>query len=133
MFVVLLVMALQAKTTHQETSTKFNTDSYLIGIDNRYTACISCNIDDFVGLLVKTNRAIKGFGGTRITNIYKGTLLQHWVDNKDMVHKFVIPNSFYVLSRNICLLSLQHWAREIYDIKPKEGTGCTTTSTKFQL
>ena len=77
MFVALLAMVIQAKTTNQETSTKFDTDSYLIGIDNRYTACISYNADDFVGLLVKIDCTIKGFGGTRTTNVYKGTLLQH--------------------------------------------------------
>ena len=50
-----------------------------------------------------------------------------------MVHKFVIPNLFYVPSKNMYLLSPQYWAREILNIKPKEGMGYTTTLTKIQL
>ena len=44
---------------------RFDTDSYQIGIDNRCSAsCISHVGSDFVGELKKVNRPIKGFGRT---------------------------------------------------------------------
>ena len=48
---------------------KFDTDSKRVGIDNRCSACISCDIDDFEGPVRKVNRAIKGFGGVRTMNV----------------------------------------------------------------
>ena len=46
---------------HQMT---FDTYSSPIGVDNRYTGCISHRIHDFEGPLIDTGRQIKGFGGS---------------------------------------------------------------------
>ena len=56
-------------------TTVFDTDSNAIGIDNRCSACLSHDIDDFVGPVTNTNRRIKGFGGETLLNVYIGTII----------------------------------------------------------
>jgi len=129
----LTAMALQAQKTHWETNTSFDTDSYEIGIDNRCSACISGQVTDFVGTLKDTNRTIKGFMGTKTTNVQVGTLHWKWLDDDGRAHKFLIPNSYYVPNCNMRLLSPQHWAKTVKDTKPEEGTGCTTNSKCITL
>lgn len=91
--------------------THFDTDAASIGIDNRCSACISHVIDDFEGPLTKVSRSIKGFGGTRVSNVMIGTLLWRWCDDEGKIHKFRIPHSYYVPQGKTRLLSPQHWAK----------------------
>ena len=58
----------------QQRSVRFDSDSKLVGIDNRCSACISPDINDFVGRIVKTDNTITGFGGTTITKVYRGAI-----------------------------------------------------------
>jgi hypothetical protein len=60
----------------------FDTDSEPIGVDNWCTGCILHRIEDFVGPLEDSKQLIKGFGGTRTSNIKIGTLAWKWLDNK---------------------------------------------------
>jgi len=117
--------------------THFDTDaeSRSIGIDNRCSACISHDINDFDGPLRKVNRVIKGFGGQNTYEVYQGTIVWHWYDNQGQIHKFRIPNSYYVPKGHVRLLSPQHWARTQLGskIKHARGTGETTTATKSTL
>ncbi|CAJ1959006.1 unnamed protein product [Cylindrotheca closterium] len=115
----------------------FDTDSCQVGIDNRASACISHRIKDFVGPLVKVNRSIKGFGGERVMNVYQGTIVWKWQDNDGRLHRFRIPNSYYVPKGNCRLLSPQHWAksqlgRGVSSIT-QYGIGETTTFDKCVL
>ena len=122
-----------------ENRARFDTDSGQVGIDNRASACISHQIGDFVGPLVKVNRAIKGFGGERTWNIYKGTIVWKWCDNDGQVHRFKIPNSYYVPQGKCRLLSPQHWAKAQLGkagttaSERRRGTGETTTFDQCQL
>ena len=85
-----------SKENSQQRSVKFDTDSKLVGIDNRCSACISPDINDFVGRIVKSNNTITGFGGTTITKVYKGTIAWSWYDDEGALHRFKIPHSYYV-------------------------------------
>ena len=92
----------------------FDTNPCLIGIDNRASACISYQEDDFKqGTLVKTSRVIKGYGGTRSDPLKRGTLLWDWYDDNGRLHSFEIPNSFCDPSGGLRLLSPQHFAQAI--------------------
>jgi hypothetical protein len=51
-----------------------HTDSEIVGIDNRCTACISHDPNDFEGDLEPSNRVVKGFGGSRTRNVKSGTI-----------------------------------------------------------
>ena len=52
----------------------FDTDSLDFGVDNRCSACISNVREHFVGDLQKTSKVIKGYGGSRIHNVWEGTM-----------------------------------------------------------
>ena len=84
------------KGNSQQRSVKFDSDSKLIGFDNRCSACISLDINDFVGRVVKTDNTITGFGGTTITKVYRGTIAWSWHDDNGALHRFKISNSYYV-------------------------------------
>ena len=130
----MIAVSMQAKTNaiHQNAVT-FDTDSQEIGVDNRCTGCISHVAEDFIGPLQDCNRSIKGFGGTRTTNIKIDTLRWQWQDDQGQVHTFLIPNSFYVPSGSVRLLSPQHWAQGQKDRKPIQGTGTTTDAMNITL
>jgi hypothetical protein len=110
----------------------FDTDSKPVGIDNRCSACISHDVTDFIGELRPSNRWIKGFGGSRTTNIQTGTLQWLLEDDDGKVHTFRIPNSYYVEQGGVRLLSPQHWAKAQSDTK-RRGTGSETTSKQVEL
>jgi hypothetical protein len=132
-FLAFAAVAMQANGGLNDNQTAFDTDSSPIGIDNRCTGCISHRIEDFEGPLQESNRAIKGFGGSRTRNIKIGTIVWRWNDDQGKHHKFVIPKSFYVPEGNVRLLSPQHWAQTQKDKKPKQGTGCETLGDKVTL
>ena len=121
---------------HQNDCT-FSPDSRKVGIDNRASACIPHRIGDFIGPLRKVNRAIKGFGGERVTEVWIGTILWKICDNKGRVHRFKIPNSYYVPSGGCRLLSPQHWAKSQLGRGISkthwDGYGETTTYNKCVL
>ena len=93
----------------QQRHVKFDSDSKLIGIDNRCSACISPDIDDFIGKVTKTDKTIRGFGGQKVCNVYTGTIGWSWYDDQGKLHKFKIPHSYYVPDAEARLLSPQHW------------------------
>ena len=92
----------------QRRHVKFDSDSKLIGIDNRCSACISPDIDDFIGKVTKTDKTIIGFGGQKVCNVYTGTIGWSWYDDQGKLHKFKIPHSYYVPDAEARLLSPQH-------------------------
>jgi hypothetical protein len=132
-FLAFAAVAMQGTGGLKDNHTSFGTDLAPIGIDNRCTGCISHRIEDFEGPLQESNRAIKGFGGTRTTNVKIGTIVWRWNDDQGKHHKFVIPKSFYVLQGNIQLLSPQHWAQTQKDRNPTAGTGSETLDDKITL
>ena len=109
------VKAMETTNAHgepiHENIARFDTDSGAVGIDNRASACISHDINDFDGPLRKVNRSIKGFGGERVWNVMMGTIVWKWCDNQGRQHKFRIPNSYYIPDGKVRLLSPQHWAK----------------------
>ena len=80
---------------------KFDTDSVSIGVDNRCSGCISHRIEDFEGQMTDTNKVVKGFGGTKTTNVKMGTIKWKWLDDKGSEHEFRIPQSYYIPSGNV--------------------------------
>ena len=106
------VLAMQARTAiATERSVRFDTDSSLVGIDNRCSGCISHMNEDFIGELKPSNRVVKGFGGSRTTDVHVGTIRWSWEDDAGCKSTFEIPNSYYIPDGNVRLLSPQHWAQ----------------------
>ena len=72
--IAMTAMAMQARADRNDRVMTFDADSSPIGVDNRCSACISSNVNDFIGPLTETNRAIKGIGGFRVTPVLQGTI-----------------------------------------------------------
>jgi len=125
------VVAMSAETSHNPRHVRFDTDSGAIGIDNRCTACISHVAEDFEGPLVDSGRTIRGFGGSRTTNIKTGTLRWSWEDGLGERHTFLIPKSYYVPAGGVRLLSPQHWAQS--QSPQRRGYGCYTDGDSTTL
>ena len=109
--VIMSAMALQTQIGTHTNTVRFDTDSAMVGIDNRCTACISHFAQDFIGPLIDSKRSIKGFGGSKTTGVKMGTIVWKWEDNEGKISKFTIPNSYYVPQGKVRLLSPQHWAK----------------------
>jgi ribosomal protein L40E len=115
----------------KETKVHFDTNSEPIRVKNQCTGCISHQIEDFDRPLVDSNRAIKGFGGSKTTNVKIGTINWKWLDNEGKSHKSVIPKSFCVASGNVHLFSPQHWAQNQH--ATKYGIGSETLRNTVTL
>jgi hypothetical protein len=83
---------------------------------------------DIIGnLLLIGNTAVKGFGGTNTSITHQRTIQWNIADNEGVSHKITIPNSFYVPTSDVRLLSPQHWAQRAKDHYPRRrGTWCAT-------
>ena len=118
--------------TTQERIVRFDTHVKPIGVDSRCSACISPYIDDFIGPLEDTNKTIKGFAGAQMDNPKMGTLRWQWADDSGKRHTFEIPNSYYVPSCKLRLLSPQLWVQTRNPVD-RETTSCITSSVNVYL
>ena len=119
-----------AATAKRQNITPFDTDTAMIGIDNRASGCFSHVASDFVGDLRECHRTVKGFGGTSTSNVKMGTLKWSWLDDMGKMHTHHISDSYYSKSGGVRLLSPQHFAQASKD---KDGTGSTTNGNQVQL
>ena len=116
----LTAVAMSTKVGEGAANASFDTDAHPIGIDCRASACISSARDDFVeGTLRKTNKSIKGFGGSRDSNVLVGTMQIHWEDDEGQVHQQDLPNSYYAPDGGVRLLSPQHFIKCSKDPVPR--------------
>jgi len=114
----------------------FDTDSELVGIDNRSSVCISPHRSDFIGKLIKSKRFIKAFGGTKSFDVYTGTLKWVFNDDEGAERTACVPESIYVPEAPARLLSPQHWAQEAYamsDTGDPDATCCETFHNRAML
>jgi hypothetical protein len=74
---------------------KFDYESFLIGIDNHASRCISNCIDDFQSAIKPTNKQLAGISGSLTI---KGTGTVKWIieDDDGIHHSINIPNTLYV-------------------------------------
>ena len=68
------VVAMAAATREHQEIGPFDTDSHLVGIDNRCSGCITHVRSDIPGALKECNRTIKGYGGVRHFKVWTGTI-----------------------------------------------------------
>ena len=105
----------------------------MIGDDNRCSACITHIHEDIPGELVPCHRSIKGFGGARVWDIWRGTIKWCIEDDIGVKHTLIIPNSYYVPQAKVCLLSPQHWAQARTGVDKNGGAGTITTAATCTL
>ena len=110
-------MTFQSKTTLQPASPpiRFNSDSYLIGVDSHALRCMANKphlVEDL--RLNKDKGQVDGISnGLEIAG--EGTFKFNIKDNEGKQHTIRIANSLYKPKMRRCLLSPQHWTQEARD------------------
>jgi hypothetical protein len=125
----MVVLSMSAKHSIELNDHKmvFDYDSYPIGIDDRCSGCMSHLRKDFIGPLRKVNITVRGFAGVTVKEVYTSTIKWKIPDDTGAITEFVIPNSYYVPSGGVRLLSPQHLAQVCKDNYPKpKGTQLVT-------
>ncbi len=129
-----MLLLFAATTLHKQDSSPpatFDTDSDMVGIDNRCSVCMSPNKEDFVGELRETQRYIKGFGGVKVCTIWIGTLQWAIEDDDGDTSLITIPGSYYVPEAPGRLLSPQHWSQAAYAYDENGDPDATYCATYY--
>ena len=111
----------------------FDSDSQPLMFDDGASASITNDLQDFVTSPTAITCKVKGIAGSAKAT-YRGTVKWKIEDDNNIVHTFVIPNTYYIAVALTRILSPQHFAQQMQDHKQHtEGTGCTTTSMAIDL
>ena len=81
------LLSYSAPTSGDSEANPYDSDSYLILVDNCCSACVTNDINDFEGEPVKVNARVKGVGGA-IKLSHKGTIKWSFQDNEGRSHTF---------------------------------------------
>jgi hypothetical protein len=93
---------------------RFDTDSFLIGVDSFASVTMAMRPEQFENLILNAGQSVQGIeGGLAIKG--HGTFIFNIEDNEGTVHHIKIPDSMYVPDLKFCLLSPQHWAKKAHD------------------
>ena len=114
--------------------TKFDSDSFIIGIDNHASRTMTNNIDHFIGPLTPEPHArVNGIAsGLKVEG--SGTVSWKLEDDNGQAHVMTIKGVLYVPGLPICLLSPQHWAKQANDNYPRRrGTRCVDADDACEL
>jgi len=114
-------------------TTKYDTDSFLIGLDGHASYCMSNTKDDAIGPIRKVRVRIRGVAGT-LHSAYTATLKWTILDDNGVPRDLIIPNGYIVEELPIRLLSPQHLA-QIYKAQhgTSSGTCCIQTDANAIL
>lgn len=116
--------------------TPFDSDSFEVKVDNCCSRTLSGHKTDFMkGSLKPTNNiAVEGYNGAHDFVTHTGTI--HWrvLDDQGSIRDIIIPNSLYVPTNKLRLLSPQHMA-QMYRSKESNAdrTRCVTFSDHMIL
>jgi hypothetical protein len=115
------------QSPYQVPRIRFDTDSFVIGINTFASITLGNHPDQFEDLKMHNNTEVEGIkGGLDIKGT--GTFKFHIEDDKGGVHLINIPNSKYVSDLKVCLLSPHHWAQEVKDhLLSQKGQGWRKT------
>jgi hypothetical protein len=92
----------------------FDSDSFDVLVDGGATASISNCLADFIQPPTTTNIHIKGFNGT-YSAARIGTVWWPILDDEGVRHVLQIPDTYFVASCPMRLLSPQHYSQQIHD------------------
>jgi len=120
-------------TSVRSTPVRYDSDSFLIAIDNCCSKCMTNNKQDFVGPMTRANVKIKGINGISQT-CFRGTVKWSFEDSQGRRYDHIIPGAYYCPDLPCRLLSPQHWAQTRNDNFPKKGgTICETYDDRVVL
>ena len=112
----------------------FDSNLFLIGVDNHTTMTISNDKSHFIGPIRPTNVGVKGSGNNMVKATGKGALKWKIEDDEGKVHIFMIHNALYVPQSSLCILCPQQWAKQANDHYPiHNGTCCIDNADTCEL
>ena len=112
---------------------RYDSDSFIIAIDNCSSKCITNNMSDYVSPPTPVNIPVRGIGGT-VTATFKGTVNWSIEANDGVVHTWKVTDVYFNASSPYRLLSPQHWAQSQDDNYPeRRGTWCGTYDDAVEL
>jgi hypothetical protein len=91
-----VMIFMESSRARRTNTAHFDMDATTIGVDSRCTACISDKWEHFVGELMPGRKVIKGFHGSKTTEVMTGTILWKWLDSNGLEHEFKIPCSYFI-------------------------------------
>ena len=101
----------------------FDLDSQPLMFDDGASASIINDLWDYVTRPTAITCKVKGIAGSAKAT-YHGTVKWKIEDDNNIIHTFVIPNTYYIAAAPTRILSPQHFAQQMQDHKPHaEGTG----------
>ncbi len=116
----LVAFAAAAQLLYQVPRIRFDTNSFLIGINTFASVTLGNHPNQFEDLKLhgeKDNAEVEGIkGGSDIKGT--GTFKFHIKDDEGGLHLIKIPNSKYVPDLKVCLLLPHHWAQKAKDHYP---------------
>ncbi len=113
----IVAFAASATLPYQVPRIRFDTNSFVIGVDTFASITLGNHPDQFEDLRTHDNTEVEGIqGGLGIKGT--GTFKFHIEDDEGGVHLIKIPNSKYVPDLKVCLLLPHHWAQETKDHYP---------------
>ena len=99
------------KTTHINRLPKFDSYSYLIGIDNHSSKCIYPVLSDFIGT-IKGKGILNGIS-RKLSVFGTGTVLWKWLDDDRIKHLIQIKDCLHVPEAPMRLLSPQQSGQQV--------------------
>jgi hypothetical protein len=100
---------------------RFDSDSYLIGVDNHASRCMANVPHLFEDLCLNDNEGQVNGINSGLNIAGQGTFKFNIANDNGKVHTIKIPNSLYVPNLKRCLLLPQHWAQEVGDEQTWRG------------
>jgi hypothetical protein len=94
---------------------RFDSDSYLIGVDNHASRCMANSPHLFEDLHLENSKGQVDGINSGLDILEHGTFKFNITNDDGKMHAIKIPNSLYVPNLKRCLLSPQHWAQEAGD------------------
>jgi hypothetical protein len=127
------LLSYSSPTSGNAEANPYDSDSYLILVDNCCSACITNNINDFEGKAVKVNARVKAVGRA-IKLSHKCTIKWSFQDNEGQSHTFQIKDSYFAPNAPCQLLSPQHWSQHSNNKLARiKGTWSATYNDKVGL
>ncbi len=94
---------------------RFDSDFYLIGVDNHASRCMANAPHLFEDLRLNDNKGQVDRINSGLDIMGQGTFKFNITNDDGKIHAIKIPNSLYIPNLKRCLLSPQHWAQEAGD------------------
>jgi hypothetical protein len=125
------IVCLMATPEHANT-TRFDSDSVILHVDNCASRCITNSINDFVAAPQKVIGRVLGMGGDKVAVQVVGTIRWTFDNDDEVFHAFLIPGFLYIPDSPARLFSPQYWAQELKDNVPhKNGTWQATFADHY--